>query len=554
LGSILPNQQGQKAKEAGQALGGLSNMQLRTDIAALTDAIRNAQGPTPAAAAPAAAAGAAATAPAALPATQSSLMHLNSKSRAARAHGHWKPRRARSQSVSVAMDGGIISGAIAAQTLVPILKQVLTPETVQQVLQMPNQHMQTIINGLKDAANLALKSHEQDLKHLRELNPGVDDPALDAMLNAMSIGLSQPDPGRQWVRAASVSLRLLEVKTQPLAGRQISLHARGHALGFPMAVELPTRPDGLTPTLRNAVVQIQVKHADTLAILLTKEVSVGDVSSPGRLTTVPGLAAHEADALPDDHDVIFCFTLIWNNAKGEPRGAPLQHRGRMAPTLSFDRLEPGGETFELSDRARFGDYWHMIWAGRFGDASKSFDVEAWYAYALAPEGKQVHTRMETVEATQPIESSIARMKARLRTGTELSAAALMQLGAMLDPSIEALSSQAVAALRAPAFGEALNRTARAAFSFRGNVGDAFEVFAYPVIGLDTGIFRTADAIDAYGQVTATKEVQLRIPVPRSIAFRVSSLRGGDRWIGEANAPLNRTNLVATRSHGGATHA
>ena len=562
LGALLPGQGGQQAREAGQALGGLSNEQLRRDISALTEILCETQRAPAAATAPAAPS---APAPAAAPASGSaSLMRMRAKSRAAARRGSWQPlARSSTRSRAMIIDGGIVTGALAGQVLGPILQNVLTPETVQQILQMPNQHMQTIFNAMRDAARLGIESHEQDLRHLRELNPGVDDAALDQLLASMSLSLSAHDPGADWVRAASVSLSLPEIRTLPVAGREISLHAQGQRLAFPLSVTLPTLSDGRTPKLRDARVQLQVKHAQTLEILHHATLAIGTVEGSGRLPRVPEIPADVSATLPSDSDLIFCFTLIWPNAQGALRGAPIQHRGRIAPGMIFDRLDPGAEEVALADRAKFGDYWHKIWAGRFADGAKSYDLETRYLYVIPPEARDTHRRIETTLAEQPVESSIARMQARLRSGMELSPAALSRLGTMLDPSGEALPTRAQAALHAPEFSQALNRAGHARLTFRGQIGDPFEVFAYPVMGLDTCVFRTPSEIDPHGQVLAMGEARFRLPVPRRLALRVGSLGtggtagralGDGTWIAQTDVALARSDLVATQSRRARPHS
>lgn len=552
LGALMPGQRGQQAQQAGQALAGLGNQGLRDDIANLTTLIQNAQNSGANAAATAGAAptqGVAAPAPQA-PVSASSLARARAMATSRSHRRAWSTQSGAHTRRSQAMVAPL-AGLAAGQLLGPLLQQVLTPETVQQVLQMPNQHMQTIFNAMKDAGRLALESTEQELRHLRELNPGVDDPSLDALLQSMSIGLSRPDPGRQWIRAASVSLKLLETQTVTLGGRTASVYARNARLAFPLAVELPVGRDGRSPTVRGAVVQIQVKDAETLEILVNTETPVGDIMRSGRLEAVPALGADQTAGLPDGRDVLFCFTLIWNNARGEPRGAPLNHRARMSPELIFDRVEPGSETIALSEEARFGDYWHKFYGGRFRDGAKKFEIETRYVVALSPESAPVHHRLESVIGLKPVEGGIHRMKGPIRTGMEMSIAALARLTPILDPSAEPVPQTVIAALQDSSFAEEFNKVGRAAFSFRGSRDEAFELYSYPVMALDTILLKRPSSVDDNGQVTAFEDVRLRLAMPRAIAmFGVNVAdrsQGSDRKLFEAQADLMQTRLVAAQS-------
>jgi hypothetical protein len=546
LGGLMPqNPNAQRAQHAGAALGGLRDPQLRADLSALMDHL----------AAEAAQGGGrimpeAASLSRPLPRR---VVRVTAPKRTMRARqasasrGQTANGQLGNGQVSTAMDFGIASIPALAALLGPLVQQVLTPETVQQVLQMPNQHMQTLFNGMRDAARLGIESHEQDLNFLRDLNPGVDDPSLDRLLASMSIGLSRRDPGRSWMRAPSVGLRLDGVRTVALGGRTTSVYARNVTLSFPLSVTLPRRADGRQPRLAEASLQLQVKDAETLAPLVTREIPLGPVERSGPLPRAAELEPHEASALPDGRDVIFAFTLLWQDARGRTRGAPLHHRGRMAPELVFDRIEPQGAPIPLDDRHRFGDYWHKIWSRRFNAEARRIALEIRYLYALSRGDEDQHHRLQSQASTRPGQGGLARLDARVRSGMEFALPALARLAAALEPGGEALSPAAIAALGDERFADRLNRVARAAVTFRGGKGSAFEIFAYPVVALDTIVLKRPAGVDENGQITDFEDVRVRLALPREIVFRgeARGTGGGESLLFEREARLDETRLVNT---------
>ena len=103
--------------------------------------------------------------------------HKYSFSRSARKRTLRNPRAmqyAQAQEYSQAMIAPALLAAIPA--LMPVLQQVLTPQTIQSVVDAPQRATGQIMNGLMDFARIGMQATEQERAHLRQLNPGVDDP------------------------------------------------------------------------------------------------------------------------------------------------------------------------------------------------------------------------------------------------------------------------------------------------------------------------------------------------------------------------------------------
>ncbi len=503
------------------------------DTAALTTLIQNliaSAGAPPRAAAPVTVgAGAAARADAA---TTSSVRRFAGQAGRRRSALAMTARLRRRQAAMSVCGGGAASRGqmshaqvvpIALLTqLMPLLQNVLTPETVQSVINMPNQHMQTVFNAMRDAGRLGIESHEQDLAHLRAINPGVDDPGFDALLAGLGRGLSRPDPGAAWQRANGVVLSLTDVVTVAVAGRQVTLLSAAHELAFPLAVTLPAAADGSTPVIADARVQLQVKDQETLEILHQQDWPVGQIAASGALAVVPRVAAGALSGVPVGRDLLFCFTLLWSNRQGKARGAPVQHLARLADAVAFDRLEESGARTTLDDETRFGDYMHVVWSNRFRSDARRVLGELVYVAALAQEGAG-HRRLETSQQSAGVERTPSRREVRLNSGMEFSIDTLAALGAMLDPAAPAMDTAMRAALDDAAFAAQFQRSTRISFDFRGTPDDTFRMIAAPVMASMLAHFATVDSVDDFGQVRTLGRRSAMLPVPVALNLRVEPM-------------------------------
>lgn len=409
--------------------------------------------------------------------------------------------------------------------LMPLLSQVLTPQTVQSLINAPNQHMQTVFNGLRDAAKLGIESHEQDLAHLRAINPGVDDASFDALLAGLGRGLSAPDPGLSWKRAESTTIKLTDVTTVAVAGRQCTLLAADSALSFPLSVELPGNASGRTPSISEAVVQLQIKDQETLEVLHQQMWEAGAITASGPLAVVPSIAPGDLAGVPTGRDLLFCFALIWTNRRGERRGAPVQHLARLADRLMFDRIEETGERITLDDEPRFGDYMHVVWSNRLRSDARRVFGELVYVAALN-QSNGGNRRLETALHSTGADRNPTRREVRLRSGFEYSLDSLIALGAILDPASPPVDAAMHAGLSDTRFVEHFNRSVRIAFDFRGVPDESFRMIAVPTMAMMQVHFATAAEIDQFGQVRVLGQASAVMPVPAALGLIVEPMAAG----------------------------
>lgn len=393
----------------------------------------------------------------------------------------------------------------ALPALMPLLQQVLSPQTIQGVLDAPQKMTGQIISGITDFAKLGLQADQQLNEHLRALNPGVDDPALHQLLAGLSLGLTTRR-GRNYKRVASVQLHVDDVKTEVVMGREVALYQQGVALQFPLSVNTPQ-------TINDAEVMVQIKQADNLRIVHEASEPVGAVSN-GPLELIPRIEANITQSLAPQQDYIVVLTLLWHNNKGQLRGTSVQHSISLMSEYRFDRVEESGELIPLTDREAFRDYWHQIWEAAFDKETRRVDIQTRYYLTLAPE----RTRNARVDSDIRREQNGAREALRLRSGYEYSPFALNHLLSRLAPDQPTLDDKVLRALAAPDFVERFNQAAQHQGQIRGRPGETASLWVYPEFKLQTLVLVRAAQVNEHGNIGELSEERVQFPMPAMMHF------------------------------------
>ena len=390
----------------------------------------------------------------------------------------------------------------ALPSLMPILQQVLNPQTIGAVLDAPAKHTGMIIDGIKDFAKLGIQSHEQDLQHLRALNPGVDDPALDALLASLSLGLSQVGSELNYRRVDAVRLSFDGIQAQTLYGQTKIPYHFGRELAFPFSVETP-RPIG------KAMVQLLVKDPETLEILAEKKERLERVAG-GPSPVTPTLSLAQMQNLTPGQDYLICLALVWKGKAGKQLGSSIKQRITLVGDYVFDRVEEAGELIPLNDVTRYREFWHKIWGGDFDDDLKRYEWDCKYYFALNGE-RTTNARIETKTRLQKNEDR--RATGQLKTGMELSPDDLNRLLPRLAPGEVPLSAEELQPLRSGDFVDRFNQAARYKAKLRGRSGDSAALWVYPEFKLQRVVLQKVDQVNAHGHVVSFLEHPVRFPLP-----------------------------------------
>lgn len=393
----------------------------------------------------------------------------------------------------------------ALPALMPLLQQVLSPQTIQGIIEAPQRMTGQVINGITDFARLGLQADQQLHDHLRALNPGVDDPALHQLLASMSLGMS----GRRtqnYKRVTSVRLRLEGVKTQVVFGRSLSLYQQGSVWQFPLSIDTPQ-------PIRSAELMIQLKRADNLRVVHESS-DVFDIPGSGPLELVPRIESQVTEGLLPQQDYIVVLTLTWPNSKGQRRGTSIQHAVSLMGQYRFDRIEEDGELIPLNNRETYRDYWHEVWNHSFDRETRRIECQTRYYLTLNPE----RHRNARVDVDIRRETKNSRQHLRLRSGYEYSLFALNHLLGRLAPDQQPLDETLLEAIASSDFVERFNQAAQHQAEFRGRPGDNVALWVFPVIRLQTLVLVKAEGVDENGNLGNLIEERVKFPMPVMMHF------------------------------------
>ncbi|CBL45776.1 Conserved hypothetical protein [gamma proteobacterium HdN1] len=393
----------------------------------------------------------------------------------------------------------------ALPALMPLLQQVLSPQTIQSVIDAPQRMTGQIINGITDFARLGLQADQQLNEHLRALNPGVDDAALHQLLAGMSLGMATPRH-RNYKRVSSVQLQVEDVRTQVIAGRETALYQHGVALQFPLSVATPQ-------TINDAELMIQVKQADTLRIVHEASEALGTVGN-GPIEIIPRIEAQICASLAPHRDYIVVLTLLWKNAKRQLRGTSIQHSIHLMSEYQFDRVEESSDLIALSNRETWRDYWHQIWETTFDRETRRVDLQTRYYLTLNPERSR-NARMDTDVRS---EQEGPRETLRIKSGYQYSLYSLNHLITRLAPDQAVLEDKLLSALASPSFVERFNQAARHQGQIRGRPGQTASLWVFPEFKLQTLILVRANEANEHGNIGSLGEERVQFPMPAMLHF------------------------------------
>jgi hypothetical protein len=413
------------------------------------------------------------------------------------------PTYAQAQDYSQAMIAPALLAALPA--LMPVLQQVMSPENIKTLVDAPQKMTGQVINGVLDMAKLGLQATEAEREHLRKLNPGVDDPALMQLLMSMSQGFAAAQR-LNYRRVASVKLSFDEAQTQMLFGRTRVLYRHDRALQFPLSVTTPQ-------TIGKARLVIQIKHPDTLAVLVEDGEDVGELSS-GPIPLVPRIDEAQVAKLEPNQDYIVIATLLWRTKKGTQVGTSMQQRITLIGEYSFDRVEESGDPIAAADFEQYRDLWHKVWEADFGGAgAHAARLDCRYYLVLNPK-RTNNARLDT-----HIESGgDDKLGGKLKAGMEYSPYVLNHLLTRLDPNATQLSDAELDALSGSDFVERFNQAAQFTGKLKGRKGERGALWVYPEFKIQTLVLTRAEDVDDNGNVRTLNETRVKFPMPVMLHF------------------------------------
>jgi hypothetical protein len=424
------------------------------------------------------------------------------------------------QGYSNAMVAPALLAALPA--LAPLLQQVLNPETIQAVVNAPNQHLQTVTNGIRDLARVGLESAQQDLDFLKEIHPTLDDPALDALLQSMSVGLSRPTREMRFTRASTVSLRLVDAVTSSIGGRPAVAYAADRPLTFPVVVTTP-RP------IHQATLEICAKDAASLEPLHTERWALEHVPA-GPLRHAPTLPPSVAR---DGRPLLVTVALAWDTRDGSRRGTSVQQRIELLGAGHVGALGRGSATAVAQDPGAHRQWFPPVWQGTVPDGASRIRIELRHAVGTGP-APAARSRWEGAGRDSVL---------HLRAATSVNPAGLLRLGRVLG----LVTGPDTDPADGPVVRSALRLGGQGGWEVRGRRGATLRLHVTPELRLDQAMMALATDVAPTGNITGLRQERVPAPIPVAVHVLTTSDRARAGKLGEldgrAVVARNRIPLV-----------
>ncbi|MDJ0571213.1 MAG: hypothetical protein QNJ53_19480 [Pleurocapsa sp. MO_192.B19] len=416
-----------------------------------------------------------------------------------------------------------IALATCLPSMMPLMDKVMTRKMRRMLMDdniSDRKRMALITNGLMDitrgfrGVSRNYRGRDNYYRHAAgafSLLETEDNKQANALVSGLSVGLDYEDPTIDYDRVESVKLDFVEENTIMMQGRSRLLYRQDETIAFPLEIETPR-------TITKGVLQLSVKDANTLEVLIEQKYRLEDITS-GELPIVPELSAARLRSLEPNEEYLVCAVLVW-----EAKSRRSNRRKRVGTSMTqlitlvgeycFDRLEGTGEVVPLNDVTRFRSYWHQIWEGEFDRQLRRTTLDCKYYYALEPE-RTNHARMETV--TQMDDSTGTRQAGKLKTGLILSAYRLNELlGQISDYPM--LNGEELTALLSCEFKEQFSHCARNSVEFSGRRGDVVGLWVYPEFKLQRILLKQMGQTNRNGQVLSLVEHTVYFPMPAVVHF------------------------------------
>lgn len=434
--------------------------------------------------------------------------------------------------------------APALLALLPMLEKVLTPETIQAMLDHPAKLTGAVADGIAKVGNVAIDAAKVENEWIAKFNPGINDSDIISLMKGLpprrvsALGLPAPMAGARlsrrelpYRRVDSVELHFTTGPTASVNNQTRVAYLMGRDLGLELELKTPREiPD---PTL-----EIAIKDCETLQVVWRTRVRPGALRA-GRLPRPVTVHAAALARLPASEDYVVSATLFWKDRAGRPIGTSRTMNLTLVGPLAFDRLGPARRPVRLDDAGAYRHFWHKVWQTSFGEGRR-FELDCKY-YVTLDTARPRNGRMESV--VDLAQTTRTRRAGRLKSGLLVAPDEL----AALAPRVggDALSPEVCEALKTSEIAERLSHAARAKVEFtsrHGGVGDSVSLWVYPEVALQEVVFKRARDVDARGRVLRFDEQKALVPVPVAVHFiGVSTARSGEPPVGRAL--LNGMNVV-----------
>lgn len=401
------------------------------------------------------------------------------------------------------MSEAMIAPALLAAlpALMPLLKQVLTPETIKSVTDglSPTKAIGAVTDSVVKIGKLGLQGQKQLMGHLEKALPKLaSESDLLRLMENMSLA-SSIEPNYR--RTEKVTLRFAGLVGNPVYGRTRTLFQRNRPMGFDF--------DFLAPSpIARARLTLSVKDSETLKLITHKSWPLKNVSD-GHLQGSFIIQPERLSGMRNGDELLVSATVTWKNSKGKRFGTAVEALVTLIDECVFDCAEGTGEIIQLNDPVKYRAYWHKLWEGTFSRKHRRTKLGVTYYLSYDPERKTLGKTESKIIFNGESEKA---KQGKLKSGMIFSPESLNALIPLISDE-PLLGSSELEALSTDDFADRFSKVAKTVVDFRGRDGDSSSLWAYPAIKLQNVTLLKVKTSNPNGHITELEEKTVVFPVP-----------------------------------------
>lgn len=399
----------------------------------------------------------------------------------------------------------------ALPALMPVLEKVLSPDMIKAIGEQPLK----LFNAIADAG---LKHTQQELQHLEKINPGVDDPSFDNIVNSMSVKSAVSVEAKF---SDAYDIEFINAQTIPVGGKEKVVYDRRQKIHIPVKI-LAAKKSDAQAQIPKGIFQLIIQDGDTMEVLLEKKFKLKNVL-PGNPTAEIALDSGELTGLPLHKDLKIELSFNWKK-EDTVEGTFKNHYICLSDGYLYQRIGNNiTQHFALNDVTKFRNYWHKVWEGGPTTHERwKIEFECKYFYSVNYENaniKKLATKKQTVSdtATQPDQDDYRRkISAKLKTGMEISLEAYNEL--LKQYQLTPLNAAQLSAFAGQDFQREASTAARVSVDFKGRKGETSTLWTYPEGNIQSYVLSKAMNVDPSGMIVEVQEEEVYLPKFSSVHF------------------------------------
>lgn len=391
----------------------------------------------------------------------------------------------------------------ALPALMPLLQNLLSPETIGRVLDAPQRMVGAVADGLVKVGEVAIQSHEQDLRHLRELNPGTG-PAVDSLLAAFSMAIAENKKLVGYKKSKQLTIQFDEMTSMDCDGKNCIMYRYGLPLRFPFTLQSP-KP------IQRCMIQLCIKETSSAKILVLKNFKYA--KSNDIKAQPPTLDKEDYQELKPNQEYLVTLDFICKNGNKQNVGCYQSQVIHLISNYAFSTVTKVGTAIPLNDIKLHRSFWHQLWQTTYTSEFKRLRINLKYYCQLNAEKSGIG-RMETLTKLEKTDDDYERYF-KMKTGLQIGIADLNLLTHTLTKN-PMLNQEQLQPLSNPDFLENYHTMSQDILKMNGFNNEITTLWAFPDVSIHDIVLKKVAGTNGNGLINKIEDEIIQLAMPTAI--------------------------------------